>query len=186
MTEPTQPILSSSSQPVKSEPANPANAPQKRITEANRIPMTLPQTRLAVPEIPGHYLYWFLGQNVPRAQRAGYEFVDEGEVELNNSGIGDDTSRSGSTDLGSRVSVGAGGLIDGTTEPQRLYLMKIRQEWRDKDVQALEAVNEQIAAALRGGHTPPGATGAPGETSQDKLQRYLKAGQDLFIKKNRR
>lgn len=186
MSETQQPVLQASSQPIESKPANPANVPQRRITEANRIPMSLPQTKLAVPELPGYFLYWFLGQNVSRAQRAGYEFVDEVEVELNNTGIGDDASRSGNSDLGTRVSIGAGGLVDGTTEPQRLYLMKIRQEWRDKDVQALEEVNESIAAALRGGRTPSGAAGAPEETSKDKLQRYLKQGQDLFIPKKRR
>lgn len=178
--------LQANNAPTKSAPANPANAPQKRVTEATRIPMNLPQAKLAVPEIPGYYLYWFLGQNVPRAQRAGYEFVDESEADLTNTGLADDASRSGNSDLGTRVSMIAGGLVEGTPEPQRLYLMKIRQEWRDKDVAALEAINERIAAAIRGGRPMPGgAGGAPEETAHDKLQRYLKKGQDLFIPKRR-
>ena len=44
---------------------------------------------------------------------------------------------------------------------------------------------EQIAAALRGGQTVPGQA-APGETGDDKLKRYLKKGQDLFIPRGQR
>lgn len=75
--------------------------------------------------------------------------------------------------------------MEGTPEPQRLYLMKLRQEWRDKDVQKLEEINERVAAAIRGGRPAPGQVGAPGETPTDQLQRYLKKGQDLFIPKRR-
>lgn len=178
-------MSNATSQPVKSEPANPANAPQRRVTEATRIPMSLPQTKLAVPEIPGYYLYWFLGQNVPRALKAGYEFVDESEAMLVNTGLADDVSKQGNSDMGTRVSAVAGGLIEGTAEPQRLYLMKLRQEWRDKDVQLLEQANERIAQALRGGQVIAGQASAPGETAEDKLKRYLKKGQDLFIPKRR-
>lgn len=170
---------------VKQEPKtiNPANTPEKRVTEATRIPMTLPDTKLSVPEIPGYFLYWHLGQNVPRAIKAGYEFVEDSEIDLPNSGLADDASKSGNTDLGTRVSMIAGGLVEGTLEPQRLYLMKLRNEWRDKDMQAMEQVNERVAAAIRGGQPTPGQPGAPGETNHDRLQRYLKKGQDLFIPK---
>lgn len=178
-------VLTAGANPVKSEPANPANAPQKRVTEGSRIPMNLPTTKLAVPEIPGYYLYWFLGENVPRAQRAGYEFVDQDEVDMVNTGLADNASKSGNSDMGTRVSSVAGGLVEGSMEPRRLYLMKIRQEWRDKDVAALEQVNERIAAAIRGGQPMPGAQGAPNETGADRLQRYLKKGQDLFVPKRR-
>lgn len=164
---------------------NPANPPARRVTEATRIPMTLPQTKLSVPEIPGHHLHWFLGQNIPRALKAGYEFVSDEEVDVVNTGLADDVSKQGSSDMGSRVSAIAGGLVDGTVEPQRLYLMKLRDEWRTLDVAALEEVNERVAAAIRGGRTPAGQAGAPGETSDDHLKRYLKKGQDLFIPKKR-
>lgn len=183
----TQPVLpkSVSSQPIKQEPSNPANAPQRSVTEKTRIPMNLPSSKLAVPEIPGYYLYWFLGQNVPRALKAGYEFVDESEADMVNSGLADDAAKSGNTDLGTRVSIVAGGVVEGSSEPQRLYLMKLRQEWRDQDVQASEQVNERIAATIRGGQAMPGSQSQTGETPADQLQRYLKKGQDLFIPKRR-
>ena len=103
-----------------------------------------------------------------------------------NAGLADDASRSGNTDLGSRVSAPAGGLVEGTVEPQRLYLMKLRQEWRDKDVEVREATNERVAVSLRGGNASPGAGGAPEETGDDRLKRYLKKGQDLFMPKRPR
>lgn len=164
---------------------NPANALEKRKREATRIPMSVPQLKLEVPEIPGFYLYWFLGTFVPKAQRAGYTFVEDDEVDLANFGLADDASRSGNTDLGSRVSSFAGGLVEGTAEPQRLYLMKLPKELRDEDVAALEAVNERIAAALRGGQNPSNVSGGPEETPGDRTKRYLKQGQDLFYPKKR-
>lgn len=170
---------------VKPPEMNPANSPRKRVTEDNRIPMNLPTSKLQVPEIPGFYLYWFLGQNLARARKAGYEFVEEDEVDVMNTSLGDDANKQGNSDMGTRVSVVAGGLTEGSAEPQRLYLMKLRQEWRDKDVEGLEAVNERVAAAIRGGHSPSGPQGGPGETPEDRLQRYLKKGQDLFTPKRR-
>lgn len=171
---------------ILSPESNPANPPRRQVSEATRIPMNLPSTKLSVPEIPGYYLYWFLGQNIPRAQKAGYEFVGEEEVDMVNTGLADDARKQGNTDLGTRISAVAGGLVEGTPEPQRLYLMKLRQEWRDQDVKALEAVNERVAAALRGGTPMAGAGGAPEETPLDRERRYLKKGQDLFYPKTKR
>ena len=167
--------------------ASPAAAREKRVTEATRRPLTLPSLTLEVPEIPGYYLYWFLGHQVDRAQEAGYEFVDPDEVTLNNKRVGDDVETSGSSDMGTRVSVAAGGLIKGTAEPQRMYLMKLRQEWRDRDLADLEKRNESIAAALRGGMNSGNNNGsAPNETQQDRLNRYLKQGQNLFTPKRKK
>lgn len=168
-------------------PVNPANTPAKRVGEADRIPMSVPQLRLAVPEREGWHRHWFVMKNVARAQRAGYTFVDQSDVEVNNPDVAGEIGTSGSTDLGTRVSMLAGGFAEGTTEPDRLYLMEIPQEWRDKDVAKLEAVNENIAAALRGGRTTPGGTGGGvNETAADQARRYIKSGQDLFYPKVRR
>ena len=170
-------------EPIKT---NAANAPQKRVTEATRIPMSLPQLRLEIPEIPGFHLHWFLGKNISRALRAGYQYVDAEEVNAAVTGLADDPSWNGSTDMGTRVSVIAGGTAEGTNQPERLYLMKLPQEWRDKDVAALEAVNENVAKALRGGNAPAMNGGNSGETSEDVRRKYLKTGQDLFYPKVRK
>lgn len=168
-----------------SSQVNPANETAKALPARARVPMSVPQQRLEVPEIPGFHLHWFLGRNVPRALRAGYTHVQDDEVSVNNLRVGDDAAQSGNTDMGTNISQFAGGLEEGSAEPQRLYLMKLPQELRDEDVAAMEAANEKIAAALRGGALGSNAPGAPAETAKDKLQRYLKTGQDLFIPKRR-
>ena len=165
---------------------NPANSAERRVTEADRISMSVPQLRLAVPEKEGWHRHWFVSKNVARARRAGYTFVEPEDVEVNNPDLAGEVATSGSTDLGSRVSMLAGGFIEGTTEADRLYLMEIPQAWRDKDVARLEAVNENIASALRGGHTAPGGVGGgPREQPGDQGRRYMKTGQDLFYPKRK-
>lgn len=167
--------------------SNPANPRATRVTEATRRPMSLPQLSLQVPEISGYYLYWFIDTQVDQALQAGYEFVDREEVTLNNRGVANDQTEDGNDDLGSRVSRIAGESQAGNVQAQRLYLMKLRQEWRDKDVADMGARNEAIAAALRGGVSTGNEYGAaPGETPTDRAKRYLKAGQDLFYPKTRR
>jgi hypothetical protein len=128
-------------------------------TRSSRVPMSVPQQRLAVPEIPGYHLHWMIGDQhrIQAALRAGYEFVDEGETSLSDYGLGN--SEGGNSDLGSRVSVLASRAPGDDGSSQRLYLMKIRQEWFDEDQAALEARNEQIAATLRGGEVSGGEYG---------------------------
>ena len=135
-------------------PVNPANAPVKAKEERKRIPMSLPQQKLATPDIPGYHQHWFLGARVKRALAAGYEFVDPDEVDVTNTGLADDASKSGNSDLGSRVSVLAGDMLGEDGSEQRLYLMKIKQEWWDEDQKILAERNEQIASTIRGGGTP--------------------------------
>lgn len=167
--------------------SNPANAPAKRVSEADRIPMSVPQLRLAVPEKEGWHRHWFVSKNVARALRAGYTFVDQNDVQVNNPDVAGDINTSGSTDLGTRVSMPAGGFIQDTAEPDRLYLMELPEELRKKDLMRLEESNERIAAALRSGRTSPGGSGgAPQETAGDQARRYMKSGQDLFYPKVRR
>lgn len=149
-----------------------------RVTEDNRIPMSAPHQRLAVPEIPGYHLHWFTSGRVHRALRAGYSHVtpDDG-VDVMNTGLADTKSEVGSTDLGENISIISGDSIpEGQDEPDRLYLMKIPREWWEKDQKALLDRNESIAATLRSGL-------AGAENDPEKAKRYLKSGQDLFIPK---
>ncbi len=159
---------------------NPANPAERRVTEATRIPMSVPEARLAVPEMEGFHLHWFLEKNLEAAMRAGYEFVEEGDVDVvNRDLIADDAAMSGSTDLGTRISILGGQTPDARGHIERLVLMKIKQEWWEADQQALEARNDKIAQALRGGDL-----GAEGDPDRDK--RYLKQGKNLFYPKSRK
>lgn len=157
---------------------NPANAQETRVTEATRVPMSVPEPRLAVPEIEGWHLHWFLEKNIPRAEKAGYVFVEDDEVDIANRDlIADDAAMSGNTDLGSRISMLSGGDPGPNGQIERLVLMKIRQEWWEEDQKSLEARNDKIAEALRSGKV---------NQKGDVSHQYLKQGQNLFYPKTRK
>lgn len=134
----------------KAEKANPASAAAYSVNEETRVPMSTPELKLATPDLPGHHQHWFLSGNVERALRAGYVFVDEDEIGIVGRGFANDLSESGNSDLGTRVSIEAGRGVEWRGQPERLYLMKIRQEWWEADQKKLEDKNDQIASALRG------------------------------------
>lgn len=166
---------------------NPANALKtavKTAAERKRVPMSVPVQKLQVPDIPGYHLHWFTGNEgrIQQAIQAGYEFVDRKEVGLNYVGIGSNSATSGNTDMGSHVSIASGSAVDGTNQPVRLILMKIKQEWWDEDQKVLEARNDQVALSLRGGDT--GQDMAP---DRGERHRYVDprrtAIPDLFTKK---
>jgi hypothetical protein len=156
---------------------SPANALAKRVASATRVPMSVPNLKLAVPEVPGFYLYWHRGKDIPSAIRAGYQFVDDDEVDVEQHNVANAMNTSGSSDMGTRISIPAGGTVeDGNPEPERLYLMKLPNEFREADERARAQVNENVAIALRSG-----TVGAAGDI--DAAKRYMKTGQDLFFPK---
>ncbi len=165
---------------------NPASAAGKDSAERKRIPMSVPVQKLEAPEIPGYHLHWFMA-NPERLQRAidgGYEFVDEKEMQINSVGLGGDTTRSGNTDMGSRVSVVSGQELGKDGQPTRLVLMKIRQEWYEEDQKLVDDRNAKVAEALSGG-----AIGAEKEKAGDSVHRYVDRSRtaipDLFKPKRR-
>lgn len=158
--------------------ANPANSRLPSITEENRVPMSLPEQMLQVPSIEGYEMYWFADRpgRISRAIAAGWQFVEPGEVKINNFSLAGDFLKDGNTDLGSRVSLHGGVNEQGASE--RLYLMKCKKEWYDKDMAAREARNDAVAAALRGGNV-----GSEKENRDDANKRYSKVTTNLFTKK---
>lgn len=160
---------------------NPANTPAK--TPAKRIPMSLPTLKLSVPPIPGYHLYWFRGtQRVQQAMQAGYEFVERGEVELNHTGLANDYESDGNSDMGTRVSVSAGGEGEAS-QGVRLYLMKLKQELYDQDQVEVDDRHEAIAAQMRGDKGFTQADTDPREVAK----RYSRGeSRNLFQPKSRR
>ncbi len=152
---------------------NPANAIETRTSDKVRIPMSIPLRKLEVPEIPGYHLHWMSGTpgRLAQALRAGYEFVDADEVEVNNFNVATDMGVSGSTDMGSRVSLTSG------DEGNILYLMKIKEEFFEEDQEKLAAINDRVAAQLRS---------EPSGENTYIPQAHRKAVADLFTPKNRR
>ena len=137
---------------TNSNAANPANERSKLVDGRDRIPMSTPQLKLATAEIAGYHLHWMRGDapRINQALRAGYEFVEQDEVSISNTDLAGDSLTDGNTDLGSRVSISAGSDMDSTGQPERLILMKIRQEWWDADQEVIAKKNDDLAATLRG------------------------------------
>lgn len=152
--------------------------------ERKRIPMSVPVQTLAAPEIPGYHLHWFNGTQA-RLQRAidgGYEFVDQKEMMLNATGLGTNTTHSGNSDMGSRVSVVSGSEIGPDGQAIRMVLMKIKQEWYEEDQKLVEERNDKVAASLRGGTTGSEMPGA-GDLSQRYVDKSRTKLPDMFTKK---
>lgn len=168
---------------------NPANKPMEEVkTARQRVPMSLPVLKSSVPDIPGYHLHWMRGepQRLAQALRAGYEFVQPHEVQLENIPLGGDALDQGSTDMGDRVSIVSGGVgEDG--QASRLYLMKLKMELWLEDQAALQARNDSIANSLTAGMA---GAGQQGETQDDVSRRYVDpkrtAIPELFKRKSSR
>lgn len=146
------------------------------------IPMSVPMQKLEVPEIPGYHLHWMRGtpDRLEQARRAKYEFVDPSEIRMNPTSLAGDASQSANTDMGSRVSVVAGGEISNG-QAVRLYLMKVKDEYWRKSQDVLTDRSEKTAAALR-----TGLIGAESDAPADRGARYTKGKvPDLFKLKRR-
>lgn len=159
---------------------NPANEKEPRVTDATRVPMSLPNLMLQVPEIEGYVMHWFADRpgRIGRALQAGYVFVAPDEVQLNNFDLASDLNETGSTDLGTRVSVHGG--IGELGRPERLYLMKIKREWYDKDMALREEATDKVVKALR-----HGTTGADRESLVNATKRYARNTDNIFTKRRR-
>lgn len=169
---------------IPSKTPNPASLPERSLPARTRIPMSVPQQKLAVPEIPGYHLHWMLGTEarLARARQGGYTFVEDHEVGVLSHGLANDSLGSGSTDMGSRVSVVAGGDTDAGGQAVRLILMKIKQEWWEEDQKNLEKSSDALVAALRAGQI---GVGEGGELPEDQKHRYVDPSRSTMFEKRR-
>lgn len=172
---------------------NPSNSPDALEGGRKRIPLSVPMRKLEAPEMPGFYLRWFKGtpQRIAQAERAGFVFVTEDEVRLNNVSVGGDADRSGNTDMGSRVSVVEGGEVDGQGQAVRLYLMKQPLEYKKEDDQLIQQRNDSVADALTASFRAGTVGGRDqGEQPEDLGARYVDPRRsripDLFRRKGTR
>jgi hypothetical protein len=149
---------------------SPANSTVPVAHERQRIPMSLPRLKLEVPDIPGYHLHWFADRpgRIAQALQAFYEFVDVSETSVTNTMLADEVSATGNTDLGTRVSIVGGAGEGGTVE--RLYLMKIKEEFWQEDQKALEAKSKSVVDQIFRGVAQPGTPG-------DGSNRYVEVGQ---------
>lgn len=166
--------------------SNPSAGPEKK---SGRIPLSVPQRKLEVPEIPGYHLRWFKGtqQRLTQGLQAGYEFVTQEEVGLNMLSIGGDAKKDGNSDMGSRVSVIEGAEVDGG-QAVRLYLMKQKMELKLEDDAVLAKRNDSIADTLTANFRQGTiGAGAQGEHGADVNARYVDKSRtkipDMFKRK---
>ena len=149
--------------------------------ERKRIPMSTPQQKLAVAEIPGYYCYWFRGtpDRLGRAIQGGYEFVTPEEAHLTNFSLGGDGTENGNTDMGTRVSIIAGEEVGADGQPVRLYLMKIKEEWHQEDVAIQAKSSETLIDVLKAGKV-----GSEKDIdSSDRSARYATTSGNMFTPK---
>lgn len=173
------PLPGTQADPTSGKPQSPANARQVKVTDQTRISATMPIQQLEVAEIPGYVQYWFADRagRINWAMRVGYEFVTQDEAQLSNRSIGSDTTLDGNNDLGTRVSVHGGESERGGSE--RLYLMKIKKEWWNKDRQAQADAQKAIVATLS-----RGMVGAEKDTPNNAAKRYTR--NNIFTPKPQR
>lgn len=138
---------------VEEKDNNPSISQQDRVDGQafRRIPMSAPQAKLATPSIPGFHLHWLndIPGRINQAIAAGYEFVEPDETFVNPRNPGSDSAASGSSDMGSRISVVVGS--DDKGNEIRAYLMKIREEWYKEDQRAAQSRVDAIDDAMRQG-----------------------------------
>lgn len=151
---------------------NPSNGPEARFPDRKRVPMSVPQPKLSVPDVPGYHLHWMLGtpDRLEQAKRAGYSFVAPEEVDVANVGLGSGPDGNGSTDLGSLVTHVAGGGAASNGQATRLVLMKIPLQFWEEDQKLLEAQSDKLAAALQSGQM---SAAQVGESAGDRALRYV-------------
>lgn len=149
---------------------NPSNPFAERVTAATRIPMSGKNLKLAVTQIPGYYMAWIRSDRVEESRNAGYVHVSKEECTVTNSYPADDVSNSGSTDLGSVVSVAASSFADQDGRVPRLFLMKLRIEWREMDEKKRLDSSNDLVDKLRGGtnvDVDPGSRYVPGRGGRE-------------------
>jgi hypothetical protein len=128
-------------------PNNPANSTvEPKGNRRARVPMSVAMRKLETPEIPGYHLHWIKEANIPRALAAYYEFVNDDEVPINQRNPGLDTELSGNTDLGARVSIAAG--LGANNLPERLYLMKLAEEYWIEDRSKIDGRNASMLGQI--------------------------------------
>ena len=165
---------------------NPANELEVGLIPAGYQPMSQGVKKLDVPAKDEFHRRCFREDpsRIDRAQQAGYRFVSDEDVQVTNTDLGGDASRSGNSDLGSRVSVISGDNLERDGQPGRMYLMECPMHLYNMSRGLVDKRNESIADAITGGLL---GAGNEGETRQDEHNRYVKGKvPDLFIPKNRR
>lgn len=113
----------------------------------DRVPVGGHRQRLTISDDlkDPNYVYRFVSDepgNIDRYQRAGYEFVEDPNIEVGDDGMDPDHGQP----IDRTISVAA-----GRTRTQlngRLYLMRIRKEYYEEDMEAKRAERDETKRAM--------------------------------------
>lgn len=173
----TQGLSNSDVQTPKDNP-NPANG--EDFDESLWVPMSAPVARLSVPQKPGWHRHWFRNDpgRIERAQRAGYRFVDPNEVSVIGKSMGGSPEEGGNSDLGTRVSVAAGGFADNG-QAQRLYLMECPAHLYKRNLAMLQKDTDGTVEALSAGR------GGSQDNNAEQGNTYVRGDLPALFKKKK-
>jgi hypothetical protein len=141
----------------------------EKASERKRVPMSIPRRKLEVASRPGWVRHWMNDYpgRVQQALAGGYDFVKAGDVDINNSSLGADSTMSGNADMGSNISLVVGTTDQGT--PLLAYLMEIPEAYYKEDQAVIQDKVDLIDKTIR----RHGIT-ADGESKLDSENRYVK------------
>lgn len=150
--EPSKPASTNSDVQTPQGNPNPATDSEATFDESKWVPMGAKVGRLKVPEKPGWHRHWFRNEpgRIERAMQAGYRFVDSEEISMIPQQLGGSVEQGGSTDLGSKVSVAAGGYGDNG-QALRLFLMECPMHLYERAKSMLQADTDNTVEALAAG-----------------------------------
>ena len=140
---------------VRSEADRGTETVRSQAQRPRRNSIGVPRLTLAVKfDIPGHHMCWMNDDgNVESALDSGYEFVTRGETEL------EDGVSPSNVDMGDRIKQKVGTTQQG--DVLYAFLMKIKNEWHEEDMAAIELQNKQVEDAIVSGSIN-GAVGQDG------------------------
>lgn len=147
-----KPVVTNSDVQTPQDTPNPASDSEATFDESKWVPMGSKSTRLSVPNKPGWHRHWFRTEpgRIERAMQAGYKFVDPAEISMIPQQLGGAPEQGGSTDMGSRVSVAAGGYGDNG-QALRLYLMECPMRLYERAKAMLQQDTDATVNALAAG-----------------------------------
>lgn len=147
-----QKTISNSDVQTPQDVPNPASDPEADFDESKWVPMGAKSGRLKVPVKPGWHRHWFRNEpgRIERAMQAGYRFVDPEEISMIPQQLGGSVEQGGSTDLGSKVSVAAGGFGD-QGQALRLFLMECPMHLYERAKAMLQRDTDNTVDALAAG-----------------------------------
>jgi hypothetical protein len=143
---------------LQTTPPAPVAVPPQR----ERVTIGLPSLQLNHAPIPGYHLSWVDEWDIERFQAGGYEFVEE-------PASGDPVDRQGGADITGRKRRLVGMNPRDPSSPRYQFLMKIRDEWHEENLEAIREQDRKLQGVLTRKSMPDNLGGEGGNFYHPKL-----------------